>query len=73
MDPQLTSDGRPFAPVRFEQIVEERYQISKRIHTSYNELGDITPRERLLLLDLLRKDIEHENEITQKFMDKSKR
>lgn len=63
MDPQLTSDGRPYAPVRFEEIIEERYQISKMIHTSYNDLGDITPRERMYLLELIRKDLEHENEL----------
>ena len=66
----MTTDGKPFAPERYKQIVEERYQISKRIHTSYTELGSITPREREILLDLIREDIEHDNKIVQEAQQK---
>lgn len=66
LDPQLTSDGKLYAPLRFEQIIEERYQISKHTHTSYADLGSITPVERRYLLEFIKRDLEHENEIIQK-------
>ena len=65
MDPQLTSDGRPYAPLRYEQIVEERYQISKHTHTSYSDLADVTPLERKYLLNFIQRDLEHENELIE--------
>lgn len=58
-------DGRPYAPVRFEQIVEERYQISKHIHTSYKDLDNVTPLERKYLLQFIERDLIRENELRQ--------
>ena len=59
----MTSDGRPYGPVRFEQIVEECYVISKQIHTSYTDLLKITPAERTHLIQFIKRDLERENEI----------
>lgn len=56
-------DGRPYAPVRFEQIVEERYQISKHINTSYRDLDNVTPLERKYLLKFIERDLIRENEL----------
>ena len=61
----MTSDGRLYAPLRFEQIIEERYQISKHINTSYNDLGEITPTERRYLLEFIKRDLEHEQQLIQ--------
>lgn len=66
LDPRLTSDGKPYGPIRYEEIVEECYAISKRIHTSYNDLKQITPLERTYLLQFIRRDIERENELREK-------
>lgn len=65
----MTSDGRPYAPYRYKEIVEERYQISKHIHTSYADLGEITPLERKYLLEFIKRDIERENQIRQNILD----
>ena len=65
----MTSDGKPYAPIRYEQIVEECYAISKRINTSYNDLKQITPLERTYLLQFIRKDLERENELRQQAQD----
>ena len=65
LDPQLTSDGKLYAPLRFEQIVEERYQISKHINTSYKDLGEVTPTERKYLLEFIKRDLEHEQQLIQ--------
>ena len=62
----MTSDGRPYAPIRYAEIVEERYLISKFIHTSYGDLADVTPLERKYLLEYIKRDIERENEIKRK-------
>ena len=66
MDPQLTSDGKLYAPLRYRQIVEERYQISKHTNTSYTDLANITPTERTYLLEFIKRDLEHEQEIIRK-------
>lgn len=71
MDPLLTSDGRPYGPVRYQQIVEERYQISKHINTSYSDLGEVTPLERRYLLEFVKRDLEEKNKIIQEQMKKS--
>ena len=65
MDPQLTSDGKPYGPYRFKEIVEECYHISKRIHTSYNDLVKITPLERQYLLEFIKEDLEREQKIRE--------
>ena len=62
----MTSDGRPYAPLRFKQIVEERYQISKHINTSYSDTADISPTERSYLLEFIKRDLEHEQELINK-------
>jgi hypothetical protein len=66
----LTSDGRPYGPVRFEQIVEECYTISSRIHTSYTDLVKISPLERTYLLKFIKRDLERENELREQQMMK---
>lgn len=68
----MTYDGRLYAPERFKQIVKERYEISKRINTSYNELGEITPKERQLLLQFIKEDIEHDNKVMEQAKQKAK-
>ncbi|MBQ6631022.1 MAG: hypothetical protein IJH55_02670 [Romboutsia sp.] len=46
-------------------IIQEKYQISKRIHTSFTELDDITPIERKALLKLILKDLEEQRRIIE--------
>lgn len=65
LDPVLTSDGRPFAPIRYSQIVEERYLISKYTNSSYVDIGKITPMERNYILNFIRIDLEREQEIRE--------
>lgn len=44
-------------------LIQEKYQISKRIHTSFTELDDITSVERKALLKLIVKDLEEQKRI----------
>lgn len=66
----MTSDGRPYAPTRLAELVEERYQISKHLHTSYTEVGEMTPLERDYILKYIARDIQQENEMLQKARDR---
>lgn len=68
MDPAKTKNGQPYGPYRYKQIVRECYLISKAIHTSYNELMDITPTERTDLLQFLYDEAKR----SQEEMDKIK-
>ena len=60
LDPLLTRDGKPYAPVRFEQIVKEQYLISKNINTSVVDLDKITPREREIILKFIMEEKQEE-------------
>ena len=72
MDPLLTFDGRPYGVVRYQQLVEERYLISKHIHTSYLDVGKVTPTERKYLLEFIKKDLERDKEIRDKALQNMK-
>lgn len=58
LDPQLTKEGKPYAPFRYKQIVQECYYLSKNCNTSYTDLMKITPLERKYMLELLNKEAE---------------
>lgn len=49
----MTSDGRPYAPKRFKEIVKERYLISRFSNTSYKDLDNVSPLEREYLLEFI--------------------
>ncbi len=58
----MTSDGKPFAPVRLKQIVKENFFLTKHLHTSYSDLLDVTPTERKYLLEFLIEDFNKQKE-----------
>lgn len=62
MDPISTSDGKPFAPIRFKEIVKERYLISKHCNTSYKDLDEVSPTEREYLLEFIYEEIKKEQD-----------
>lgn len=59
-------ENKLYAPVRFRDIVNERYLISKNTHTSYNDTRDITPTEREILLQLIIQDLQQQQELIEK-------
>lgn len=69
MDPQSIRDKYgnevPYGPERFKQIVEERYEISKNINTSYTDLGKITPLERKYILGFIIEEKKKEKQYIQ--------
>lgn len=62
MDPQKDSNGNPYGPTRYKQIVKECYIISKNINTSYTDLLNITPIERGYLIEFLVEDAKRRKE-----------
>lgn len=64
-DPLWTRDKSaqkvPYRPERYKQIVLECYYISRNINTSYNDILEISPRERELLRDYVREEQENTN------------
>lgn len=59
----LVIDDPEFKTVMMNNIIQEKYQISKRIHTSFTELDNITAIERRALLKLILKDLEEQKRI----------
>ena len=53
----MTSDGKPYAPERVNEIIRQAYLISRQIHTSYNDVLDVSPMEREKLLDIVTEEL----------------
>ena len=66
LDPLTTSDGEPYGPWKYKEIVKECYIISKSINTSYTDLMDISPIERRYMIEFLL----DENKRTKEALDK---
>lgn len=62
----MTSDGRPYGEVRYKDIVQERYLISKSTHTSYLDTGKITPLEKKYILEFIKEEIDKTKEAAEK-------
>ena len=58
----MTSDGKPFAPLRLKQIVKENFFLTRHLHITYSDLMDMTPTERKYLIDFLVEDFQRQKE-----------
>lgn len=47
----------------YENLIKERYIISKHTNTSYADTGDISPKERHALINLIIKDLQTQKEM----------
>lgn len=65
MDPRFNKDGKPYGPIRYKEIVKERYMITKNLNTSYTDVGKITPRERLYLMEFIADEIQKTKELAE--------
>lgn len=63
----------PYGLLRYNQIVEQCYAISKNINTSYLDLMEITPKEVDMMLNLLEEEAKRNDEIMKKAKAKSKK
>lgn len=53
LDPQTSSDGTPYGPKRYKEIVRECWYISDNLHTSYTDVLDLSFQERFYLIELI--------------------
>lgn len=72
MDPP-SIEGEPYGPYRFKEIIKEQYLISKSINTSFNDLEQITPRERELLIEFILDDNKKVNQMIEDAKKKAKK
>ena len=69
LDPRTTSDGEPYAPYRYKEIVRECYLISRFCNTSYLDIQQITPRERDYLLEFIKQERDLSDKLVQELKD----
>ena len=70
--PQSTYDGKNYAQTVFENIVKERYIISKQTNTSYADTGNISASERKLLIKLIIDDLKKQRDMIEQSKQKVK-
>ncbi len=73
LDPQTTSDGRPYGPYRYKQLIKECYLIAKNTNTPYTSLMEITPTEKNELLNLILEESQKSQEAVAKIKAENKR
>ncbi len=73
LDPQTTSNGKPYGPIRFKQLVKECYVIAKNTNTPYTSLLDITPTEKNELLNLIIEENKRNEEAIQKAREQNRK
>lgn len=70
LDPQVLPNGEPYAPKRFRDIAQECYWVSKYVHTSYNDVQDMTPKERELIISFITDELEKQEKEIEKQNEK---
>ena len=68
LDPQLSSDGTPYGPKRFKEIVKECWYVSDNLHTSYADVLNLSVQERIYLIEY----INEKKEATRKALNESR-
>ena len=61
LDLQFSKEDTNARSILMEELIEERYYISKYTHTSYVDVDNITPFERKVLIKLVSDDIAARN------------
>lgn len=69
----MTSDGKPYGPWRYEQLVKECYVISKNSNTSFEDIKKVTPTERKLLLKFINEEALKTQELIEQTKNKNKK
>lgn len=60
------SNGKPYGPYRFRQIIKECYLIAKNSNSSYTDILDITPLEKNELINLILEENRQSEEAMKK-------
>lgn len=66
LDPQTTSDGQPYGPIKYKEIVKERWLIAKNSNIPYSDTENMTPTERYYILEFIAEEVKKTNEAIEK-------
>ena len=53
LDPQLSSDGTPYGPKRYKEIVKECWYVSDNLNTSYTDVLNLAYQDRIYLINYI--------------------
>ena len=70
LDPPLTSDGKPYGPVRYKELVRECVFISKNTNITYAEVLKLTPTERLYIEDIIKAEQKEASKLAESMQRK---
>lgn len=73
LDPVSTSEGEPYGPYRYRQIVQERYLIAKHSNISYADTGAMNPSERHMILQFIAEENKRRAEELRKSSNRIKK
>lgn len=62
----MTSDGQPYGPIRYKELVRECYFISKNSSTTYKEVLSMTPTERVYITELIQAERREQDKMLEK-------
>lgn len=73
-DPLSTSDGKPFARVRYKEIIAEQVTLGylTKGGVTYGDTEQMTPNERTLALDAIKKILEAQAEAQEKAIQEAR-
>lgn len=66
LDPQKTSDGKPYGPIKYKEIVKERWLIAKNSNIPYSDTENMTPTERYYILEFIAEEAKKTSEMIEK-------
>ena len=53
LDPLTSSDGTPYGPKRYKEIVKECWYISDNLNTSYTDVLNLAYQDRIYLINCI--------------------
>ena len=62
LDPQTMNNGEPYGPIRYKEIVKERWFIAKQSHIGYSDTEQMTPIERQYILEFISEEYQKTKE-----------
>ena len=65
LDPVYDTEGNPYGPTRYRELVKERFYITKHCNTSYEDVGNMTPTERIYILKTIAEDLRKSDELME--------
>lgn len=66
LDPQTTNNGELYAPIRYKELVKERWFIAKNSNIPYSDTENMTPTERNYIMEFIADEFQR----TKEAMDK---